>query len=93
MTILLITHIILMSFSMISTAIVALVALISRKTPRTLDAVNVFTTMSGVLFGIILLIQNPVGSKCLTLVSYIAAFAAVRVYTAKRHQPALVSEL
>lgn len=92
MTIILITHIILMIFSFLATVGTAFFALLGIRISSRILSANAYVTGSGIFLGVILLLQHPIDSKCLVLATYTLAFAAINGYSLKRNQAAVTSD-
>lgn len=92
MTIILTLHIALMTASLVATSAMAIAAATSRIVSPRLVRLNAATTASGVVAGIILIVQNPIGVKCAALFGYVVAFAAVYVYVRRKNHLLTSSE-
>ena len=83
-SILLIFHIVALSVSIVATTIMMILALLSKATPQMARRANLLITGIGIAIGGILLIQNPLGSRCLELVSYLVVFSVAYRYVTVR---------
>ncbi|MDB5178001.1 MAG: hypothetical protein JWO61_384 [Candidatus Saccharibacteria bacterium] len=74
-SLLLTIHIIALSLSIIATVTMAIMALLSHATPFVARRTNLFITGIGIALGGILLIQHPLGARCLELTAYLIVFS------------------
>ena len=86
MTILLITHIVLMISSISLTAGMAVTSGLSKAVPKQIVRSNLVVTSTGILSGLILLSAHPLGTKCAALFAYTLAFAATYMFVTKRNR-------
>jgi hypothetical protein len=93
MTIVLITHIILMSVSLIATTGLVIVALFGKTSPNIVRRINLVLTLIGIALGAGLLIHQPIGSRCVELTAYILAFGiAYHFIEARSHVTVVATE-
>ena len=85
-TTLLVTHIALLTISLVLTAASAAMAVSKRRVWTPLTIVNMVATVVGLLLGVILLASNPIDTKCLVLLGYLISFVAVELYVKRRNQ-------
>lgn len=86
-TLLLTIHVVALIMSIFATTIMMILALLSRATPEFARRVNLFVTGIGIAIGGILLINHPVGSRCIELTSYLVIFVlAYRFISARSVQ-------
>ncbi len=78
-------HIILLSVSILLTIGTTIAAANKNSVSKRLTACNIVITSFGVLLGIILLLDAPIGSRCIELSAYVALFAVAQVYIRKRN--------
>jgi hypothetical protein len=83
-TIMLITHIILLSFSMIANTIMTIMALVGNRVPVLTQKINLVGTIIGIVLGALLLIQHPLGSRCVELTAYVVVFGFAYRFVAAR---------
>ena len=86
-------HIALMALSLVGTFATALAVLIGKQIKRSYMVTNTVATSIGTLCGAALLIENPIGIKCLMLLSYTIVFSAIQLIAQKRNQLFARSEL
>jgi hypothetical protein len=77
-------HIAALSLSIVATLVMTVAALASKATPKKLRQANLLVTGVGIALGGILLIQNPIGSRCLELTAYLAIFAVAYRFISTR---------
>jgi hypothetical protein len=85
-TLLLVSHIILLTVSLALTATSAGMAVTKQRVWTPLTIVNMAATVVGLLFGVVLLASNPIDAKCLVLLGYLVSFVAVELYVKRRNQ-------
>lgn len=90
-TLLLATHVILLSLSLFTTIGTVFVAVLGRAVPKQITALNVTGTVIGLVCGVVLLLDAPLDAKCLTLAAYLFAFVGAQVYVSSRNQRLAVS--
>ena len=81
---LLIAHIILLSLSVVATTLMMVGVLLSRAAPQLIRRTTLFITGIGVAIGGILLIQHPLGSRCIELMFYVVIFSVAYRYITVR---------
>lgn len=87
-TLILTIHIIALTTSIFATTIMIISTLLSRATPKLAQRANLFITSIGIALGTILLINHPVGSRCVELTAYLVIFVlAYRFIAARSAQP------
>lgn len=74
MTIVLITHIILMSISLVTTTGLVVASLLNKTPTNIVRRINLVLTLIGIVLGAGLLIHQPIGSRCIELTAYVLAF-------------------
>lgn len=84
MTAMLITHIVLLSLSIVATTIMVIMALFGRTIPALAQKINLVGTMTGIVLGTLLLIQHPLGSRCIELTAYVVVFGFAYRFIAAR---------
>ncbi len=85
-TVILVTHIALMSLSLIVTMATLFVSILGSRVSRAVTIGNITGTTIGVLTGSILLFTAPLDAKCITLGVYLLAFTTAQVYIKRRNQ-------
>lgn len=86
MTIMLITHIVLMSISLVATTGMVIASLCNIIVSRKIQLLTLIATVAGVILGASLLIIHPIGSRCLELTSYMIVFYFAYRYATIRSQ-------
>lgn len=89
MSLILTIHVIALVASVLATTIMMILVLMSRKAPQIALRANLFITGIGITLGGILLIQHPVGSRCVELTSYLVIFVLAHRYIAIRSAQSL----
>lgn len=87
MQLILLTHIILLTLSLVATAGMIGAHLLSRAIPTKLIALNAGGTLVGLGAGGILLLFKPLGFDCLLLLGYLLVFSAVQAFLYKKNLP------
>lgn len=77
-------HIVALSLSIVATVTMTILALFSKATPKNVQRLNLAITSIGIALGTILLIQNPIGSRCVELSAYLVVFAFAYRFVANR---------
>ena len=88
-TVMLMIHIILLCLSLVATTSMVILALMGRGIPALAQKINLIGTVIGIVLGALLLIQHPLGSRCLELTTYIVVFAFTYRFIATRTQKLL----
>jgi multisubunit Na+/H+ antiporter MnhE subunit len=70
-----------------------IMALLSKATPQMARRANLLITGIGIAIGGILIIQNPLGSRCLELTSYLVIFSFAYRYITMRSSQLAVAKL
>lgn len=86
MTTILALHIVLMSASLVATSVMTIAAAASMFVRPSLVRANALMTGIGVLAGVVMIAQNPIGIRCAALFAYLAAFSAAYVYVRRKNQ-------
>lgn len=85
MSILVLSHAILMSISIVLTLATTVTVIAKIATPKTLQYVNAAITLTGVSLGVYLLLSNPLDARCAVLFGYVLVFSVInRVATVQR---------
>lgn len=84
MSIILTIHVVALTMSIFATTIMMILALMSRASPQVALRTNLFITGLGIALGGILLVQHPVGSRCIELASYLVIFVLAHHFIAIR---------
>ena len=85
--VLLYTHIVLMSTSLVATISICAVTAYGKYVSRAILQANVFVTFAGIGCGAALLVSQPLSAQCIMLASYLLGFAlAYRFITAKQRK-------
>lgn len=77
-------HIIALTTSLLATTIMMITTLQSRTVPKLTQRANLFVTGIGIALGGILLINHPVGSRCVELTAYLIIFVLAYRFIAAR---------
>jgi len=83
-SLLLTIHVITLSLSLLATVTMVIMALFSRATPFLARRTNLFVTGLGITLGVILLIQMPLGMRCLELTAYLVVFSLAYRFVSMR---------
>jgi len=74
-SLLLTLHVIMLSLSLVATATMTIMALFSRATPFIARRITLLITGIGITLGGVLLIQMPLGIRCIELTAYLIVFS------------------
>ena len=85
-TVMLMIHIILLCLSLVATTSMVILALMGRGIPALAQKINLIGTVAGIVLGALLLIQHPLGSRCVELTAYVLVFAYAYRFIAARSQ-------
>lgn len=83
-TLMLTIHVIALTTSIFATTIMMISTLLSRAAPKLAQRANLFITSIGIALGTILLVNHPVGSRCVELTAYLVIFALAYRFIAAR---------
>lgn len=84
-SLLIIAHVVLLCASLIVTTGSAVTAAAGVAVPKLVNILNLAGTSTGLLFGVILLLNKPLDMRCVMLTAYVAAFALAQVYIRRRN--------
>lgn len=86
MELLLLSHVVLFSLSLVTTASGTVLSAVGRHVPRLVVASSFILMLLGTGSGVLLLFSKPLGIYCAALFTYVAVFAFAQQYMIRRNQ-------
>ncbi len=79
-------HVALLVISIVATVVSTIAAAFGVQISKMFNRINILVTTVGISAGVILLIDKPLGVRCITLTAYLALFGLTQVYIRRRNK-------